>query len=109
MATLTTQQITQAGIAVSYTAAAGGGDVFSPGDHTVLRVKNGGGSSITATVNSVQLCNQGADHDLAVVVAAGAEEVIGPLPAARFANTSDGLVHVTYSGVTTVTVAVTTT
>ena len=31
--------------------------------------------------------------------------MIGPLPASRFANPADGLVNVTYSGVTTLTVA----
>lgn len=105
MATLTLQQIGLAGNVVSYTAAGGSGDVFSPGDHTFLKVKNGSGSPITATVNSVQLCNQGFDHDLAVAVAAGAEVEIGPLPAGRFSQT-DGLVHVSYSATTSVTVAV---
>lgn len=105
MATLTTQQIGLAGIAVSSVAASGGGDVLQPGDHTFLKVKNGGGSGITVTVASPGTCNQGGTHDLVVSVAAGAIEDIGPLPAQRFANPSDGLVHVTYSGVTTVTVS----
>lgn len=105
MATLTTQQIGLAGIAVTAVAATSGGDVLSPGPNTFLKVKNGGGSGITVTIASPVACSQGGTHPLAVTVAAGAIEDIGPLPAARFADPSDGLVHVTYSGVTTVTVS----
>jgi hypothetical protein len=77
----------------------------APGNDVFLHVKNGGGGSITVTVDSVTPCNQGGDHDLAVAVPAAQERMIGPLPASRFANATTGLVNITYSGVTTVTVA----
>ncbi len=106
MATLVTQPITQAGTIPAYVAAAAGGDKVSPGPTTWLHVKNGGGAPITVTVDSVTPCSQGSDHNLAVVVNNGAEKMIGPLPADRFASAVDGLVAVTYSAVTTVTVGV---
>jgi len=45
LATLTTQTITRAGVDPSLTAAAGGGDSFTPGDDVFLHINNGGGSS----------------------------------------------------------------
>lgn len=104
MATLALQNIGLAGTTVTPVAAAVGGDVLPPGDHVFLRVVNGSGGSITATVDSAQQCSFGFDHDLAVAVGAGVTKDIGPLPAGRFAQ-SDGQVHVTYSAVTSVTVA----
>lgn len=104
MATLTVQQVTLDGVVPSTAAAAGGGDKFQPGSSTWLEVTNGGGGSITVTVDSAAPSNYGTDEDIAVAVAAGATKRIGPFPAQRFAGT-DGLVAVTYSGVTTVTVA----
>lgn len=104
MATLSAQQITPAGTAVTYAAATGGGDRMPVGPTTFLHVKNGGGSSITATINSITPCSQGFDHDLAVAVAAGADKMIGPI-GERFRDT-DNLAGITYTGVTTVTVAV---
>lgn len=105
MAALATQQVTQAGTAVTMAAATSGGDTLTPSDHTHLRVKNGGGSPINVTVAGQGVCNQGFTHDLVVAVAAGAEEDIGPIGPARFARSSDGQAAVTYSGVTSVTVA----
>lgn len=106
MALLTTQPVAPTGSVITpVTAAASGGDTLNPGDHTFLRVVNGSGGSITATIDSVQPCSQGFDHDLAVAVGAGATKDIGPLPSARFASLTDGLVHVSYSSPTSVTVA----
>lgn len=104
MATLTTQTITQAGTTPTYVAAAAGGDKLNPGPTTFVHVKNGGAGSITVTVDSVAPCSQGADHNLVVSVPNGEERMIGPLPADRFASATDGLVSITYSGVTTVTI-----
>jgi hypothetical protein len=104
MAVLTAQQIIPAGTAVTFASASGGGDRVPVGATNFVRVKNGSGSSITVTVNSVKPCDQGFDHDLAVAVAAGATTDIGPLTPGRFTDT-DGLAGVTYSSVTAVTVA----
>ena len=104
MADLTVQVISLLGIVPSLTAAAAGGDAFLNSGREYLHVKNGGGASIDVTVDSVAVCNQGVDHNAVVAVAAAAEKLIGPFPKARF-NDAAEKVQVTYSGVTTVTVA----
>jgi hypothetical protein len=104
MAVLAVQQVAMAGIAPTYAAASVGGDTFANDGHTVLHVKNGGVGSVTVTVDSVTACNQGFDHDSAVVVPAGGERYMGPFPTRRFSNAS-GVASVAYSGVTSVTVA----
>lgn len=90
-------------------AAAVGGDAFQNTGREVLYVKNGGVGSINVTVDSPGTCSLGvtahANHDAVVAVAAGAERVIGPFPTRRF-NDSNGNAQITYSGVTSVTVAV---
>lgn len=106
MANLAAQPASQAGTVVAYAAAAAGGDTFAPGEDAELRVKNASAGPITVTVASQSPCSQGVVHNLIVVVAAGAEVAIGPFPASRFASPATGLVAVTYSGVTTLTVAV---
>lgn len=104
MATLTKQQIVQAGLNPSFSAAAGGGDIVAPGDTTYLHVKNASGGSINVTVDNVTPSNYGTDADLVVAVPAAGERIIGPLPASRFARASDGMVAITYSGVTSLTI-----
>lgn len=104
MADLTVQAVSLTGAVITPVAAAAGGDTFSNDGRTILRVVNGGASPITATVNSLVACNQGFDHDAAVTVAAGVTKDIGPFPVARF-NNSSGKAAVTYSDVTSVTVA----
>ena len=104
MAALTVQTVTNTGTEVTYAAAAGGGDTFVNDGRTYLHVKNGGGSPITVTINSQENCNYGSDHNIAVIVANGSEKIIGFFSKKRFNNTG-GAVEVTYSGVTTVTVA----
>lgn len=104
MAVLTVQKITQAGIAPSFAAASAGGDEFANSGRTFLHVKNGGAGSINVTINSQKPCDQGFDHDLVVAVPNGGERVIGPFEPGRF-NNSSSRVAVSYSGVTSVTVA----
>jgi hypothetical protein len=104
MALLTVQQIVRTGLNPSYQAAAGGGDsIPNSAGRVFLHVKNGGGSSINVTLNSQTNCDQGFDHDEVVAVPNGGERIIGPFPA-RFQDSS-GNVQVTYSAVTSVTVA----
>lgn len=103
MALLTTQQMSSAGGAITLVAAAAGGDTADISNgRTFMWVKNGGGSSITVTLATLGTI----DGDLAVTdrtvtVANAAEKLIGPLNPAVYG----GVVAVTYSGVTTVTVA----
>jgi hypothetical protein len=104
MATLTFVQPTIAGTNPAFAAAAGGGDKVPPNDRGYLHVKNGSGGSITVTVVVPGNGKYGqANPDVAVAVPAAAERLIGPLPA-DLAGT-DGLVDITYSGVTSLTVA----
>lgn len=102
---LTVQVISLAGIAPSFVAADGDGDAFLNSGREYLHVKNGGGSSVTVTIDSVADCNQGFDHDPEVSVPAAGERLIGPFPKARF-NDPNEKVQVSYTGVTSVTVAV---
>lgn len=105
MATLTTQTITRAGVDPSLSAAAGGGDSFTPGDDVFLHVNNGGGGSITVTIvgQGTILPNMNVPS-VVVSVTNGQDRMIGPFPHTLFADPTDGLADITYSGVTSVTV-----
>lgn len=105
MATLTTQTITRAGVDPALSAAAGGGDSFTPGDDVFLHVANGGGGSITVTIAGQGTIVPNMDvPDVVVSVTNGQDRMIGPFPFTLFADPSDGLADITYSGVTSVTV-----
>lgn len=108
MATLTTQVVKRTGVVPTYAAAAGGGDRFTPDANTFLHVKNGSAGSITVTVAATKVPTPDMTiASVAVAIAAGAEKMIGPLPADVFAATDgSGLADITYSGVTSLTVAV---
>jgi len=109
MATLSVQSTAAAGTAITFTAAAGGGDKFANSGSQRLLVRNDDASPVTVTIDAPGTCNFGAAanaaHDLAVSVAAGAEKWIGPFDVSRF-NDSNGFVNISYSGVTSLTVAV---
>lgn len=105
MATLTAVQAAIAGSDPGLQAAAGGGDKIAPGEHTALLVRNGSGGSLTVTIAVPGNTRWGqAQPDVAVAVPAGATRVIGPLPV-ELADPLDGLVAITYSGVTSLEVA----
>lgn len=91
----------------TYVAASGGGDIIATnGQHTTLRVKNGDSAPHTVTLVCVRACSLGATsptHDVVVVVAATSEEDI-EIPA-HVVDPDTGHVEVTYSAVTSVTVA----
>lgn len=109
MALLTTQVLSRSGIVPSFAAAAAGGDTFACGNdmRDYVEVKNASGASITVTVAAVQTSlNTGIAGtvtipNISVAVAAGAQRKIGPFPAAYINN---GIVSMTYSAVTSVTV-----
>lgn len=111
MAELTLQTIVEAGLEETFVAAAGGGDFFQNNEADVfLHVKNDDASDTTITVTAqdvVQAVPGFGDltkADAVVVVTAGEERMIGPFPKQAF-NDSAGDVQVTYSGVTSLTVA----
>lgn len=105
MATLATQVIAQAGTAITFAAAAGGGDACATGSDVKLLVKNGSGSPITVTLVTPGKVDGDLDiTDRAVTVAAGATTGIPVTD--RYLDPVTGLAAITYSAVTTVTVAV---
>lgn len=108
MATLTTQVINRAGAVITPVAAAGGGDAMACGSNMMLEVVNGGGSPITVTLNipaartfepNVALTSP------AISVTNGTTKWIGPIDAVTFQDPTTALCSITYSGVTSVTVA----
>jgi hypothetical protein len=103
MAALATQQVPVTGLAPAYSAADVAGDTVAPGDGVVLHVKNGSGASINVTVAVPGTEYGQARPDPVVAVGATSDKFIH-LPA-EIADSSDHRVHVTYSAVTTVTVA----
>jgi len=106
MALLTVQQVTATGTVITFVSAAAGGDTFSNDGKTELEVVNGGASTITLTIVAQNACNQGTLHDGGGTIGAGVTKRFGPFDRQRF-NDSSGLVHATYSAVTSVTVAAT--
>lgn len=104
MATLTVQESSPSGLVVSLAAADVAGDEFANAGKTYLDVHNASGGSITVTIVGQKVCNQGFLHDGGGSVADGVTKRFGPFPVDRF-NDADNLVQVTYSAVTSVTVA----
>lgn len=107
MALLTTQSVDRSGLQPAFGAAAAGGDSFAPGDLVFLHVKNGGASAMTVTIVTPKEAFEGAAiDDTAVSVPASDERMIGPFPRRHYADPTDGLADITYSAVTSVTIAV---
>lgn len=103
MAALSIQTVSPAGAAISWSSAAGGGDTINPSRDTLLAVKNDDASPTTVTITVPGTTSYGgANPDVALAVAAGAVALFRVLP--TFADT-DGLVDVSYSSVTSLSVA----
>jgi hypothetical protein len=105
MATLTVQTVGLTGTAITTQAASVGGDDFANDGKTFFQCTNGGGSPITVTMVAKTACNQGTLHDGTGTVAAGATKIFGVFDRQRFNDSITGRVSVTYTAVTTVTVA----
>lgn len=104
MAALTTTVVPLTGAAVSFSAAAGGGDTCQTGTGVLLLVKNGDAASHTVTLTTPGTVNGLAIADRTVTVAAGAQEAI---PVTNdYRNPVTGRAAITYDAVTSVTVAV---
>jgi hypothetical protein len=104
MALLTPQQVGITGRKATYAAASGGGDTLKPDDSVCLHVKNGSGGSITVTVVVPGEKFGQPLTDVAVAIPGGEDRFIGPFPR-ELADPADGLVDITYSDVTSLTVA----
>lgn len=105
MATLTTQSITTTGLQPTYAAASAGGDAMVADSTSFLHVKNGSGGSITVTlVTPATVDTNLAVADRAIAVAAGTDQMIA-VPDSLYRDPTTGLASITYSGVTSLTVA----
>ncbi|MEH0426629.1 hypothetical protein QBB34_09900 [Streptomyces stelliscabiei] len=105
MAILTAQAIPLSGLQPTYAAAAGGGDQAPVGEKLVLHVKNGDASAKTVTVATPGTHGDLAIADAAQVIPAGGNAFIA-LKASTFRDQATGRAAITYSAVTSVTVAV---
>jgi len=110
MAELTLQRITEAGGTVTYSAAAAGdGDTADNNGSTFLHIKNGGGGEITATITAEKTSVESNIYgdltkaNASIAISGSAEAFIGPFKPAAFND--DGQIAITYSGVTSVTIA----
>lgn len=99
MANLTKNAFASGVITETLVSAASGGDsVQNYNGKEFFVVKNSHGSAArTITFDSVEACNQGSDHNLAITVDAGVTRLVKlPAPATRWKQTS-GEVDITYS------------
>lgn len=104
MALIAVQAVGQALNPVVFVAATGGGDTVARRDNSFLAVKNGGGSAITVTIDTPGKTHGLDIADEGVTIAAGDTAYISTDDTV-FVHPSDGLIHIAYSAVTTVTVA----
>lgn len=104
MTLLIAQPAAATGTDATYTAAAAGGDTIAPAAGLVLHVKNGDAAAKTVTLVRPGTQYGQANPDIAVVIAASPGNQFIRVPP-EFADPATGLVNVTYSAVTSVTVA----
>lgn len=106
MATLTTKKAAIAGTVATPVAANGGGDKIDGGPNVALIVTNGDSTSTNVTIAVPGNDRYGqARPDVVVAVAAGVTKLIGPLDVDLEDKATDRLVAITYSKVTSLTVA----
>lgn len=105
MSTLTYQQATIAGTTFTTQAAQVGGDKVAPHPRGFVLVENADASPVTVTIATPGNDKYGqARPDIPITVAASSKKLIGPFPN-DLASDVDGLVAITYSGVTSLSVA----
>lgn len=104
MADLTKNTFTDSVAVQTLVAAAAGQQVANWTAKDLLIVKNADGSDHTITIDSVLACDQGEDHNLAIVVAAGTTAIIIPESPARRWRDSSGKLSISWSSVTGMTV-----
>ena len=104
MATLSTQQISRAGITPSYAAVTGGGDACEVGDDVYLHFKNTNAATYTVTLaipaSASTYPNVTYTNPAIVIPATTGDKLIGPI-SALFKDVTTGLCQITYTGTTT--------
>lgn len=105
MATLTTQQISRAGITPAFAAVAGGGDACECSIDVFLEFKNTNAATFTATMAIPPTVGgwPGVSYtSVAVVIpATTGDKMIGPINPDLFKDATTGLCQITYTGTTT--------
>lgn len=104
MAALTTQEIVPAGVTLTFAACAGGGDTFVNDGNTFLYVKNGSGGALTVTIATPATPSGLTVAMPPVSVPAGGEKCIKP-PPPQYSQPGAATTNITYSGVTSLTIA----
>ena len=104
MAALATQIVDRDGLPITFSAAAGGGDSAVCHRQSMLLVRNGDASSKDVTLATPGTVDGLAVADRTISVAAGVTTA-NPLDPDVYGD-ADGTVAITYSAVTSVTVAV---
>lgn len=104
MATLTVQHVS-AGLVPTYATATLTGDRFVNEAGAILNAVNASGVSRTITITAQSACNQNVLHNKTLILAAGQQGEIGTFDF-HYVDSS-GFVNITYSGITSLTVAVT--
>lgn len=89
----------------AYQSASSGGDEWQPSSNTFLVFRNGSGSQITVTVVTTAALFGQPIGNVAIAVPAGAELFAGPFDPGEVAQPGSGLANLTYSAVTSLTVA----
>ena len=105
MADITAQTISRDGLNPTYASAASGGDAFVNTGVEFIHIKNGDVSAKTLTIVTQATVDSQAVADRTVSIPAGEERLVGPFPGSTY-NDSDVKVQLTYSDVTSVTIAV---
>jgi hypothetical protein len=105
---LNAQKTSKAGLNAAYQAAIADGHMFANDGRQLLHVKNSDVADRTLTFPTPATQDGLAIADQAVTVPAGGEQFIGPFPGRTFnqSGVDAGRVHIDYSAVTGVTVAV---
>lgn len=112
MAIISIQSITEEGIpAPTRTTAAGGGDTWENSGSEFVEIQNGGEESVVVTFTALVTSFDSPTYGPAtktsrtITVAAGLTSLIGPFVASAF-NDADGYCSISYSSVTSLTVAI---
>lgn len=104
MADITVQTISRSGLEATYQACAGGGDKFVNTGVEFIHIKNVDVADKTLTMALQATVDGQSVAAKTVVITAGEERLVGPFPTAY--NDSQSKVNLTYSAVTSLTIAV---
>ncbi len=99
--TITKQDIVRSGLEATYEAANAGGNQFVNHGTEFIHVKNGGGSSCTATLQTTITVDGAYVVNKTVVIPIGEERLIGPFPRGWYSS----MCQIAFTQVASVTIA----